>query len=155
GVAEAIYQSPSLPIDGEKGFIPMSLALNTDYVNSQWEAVTEGAQKTGRIVSRSAWRLVRDVYIAETDEEARHKALNGMLARVWRDYLIPLFKELTFLPSMKHDPAIPDEAVTPEYMADHLWLIGSPEPVATKLRKLHREVGGFGRLLVLVYDHRS
>ena len=72
------------------------------------------------------------MYIAETDEEARHKALNGMLARVWRDYLIPLFKELTFLPSMKHDPAIPDEAVTPEYMADHLWLIGSPETVATK-----------------------
>ena len=119
----------------------MSLALNTDYVNSQWEAVTEGAQ-TGRTVSRSAWRLVRDVYIAETDEEARHKALNGMLARVWRDYLIPLFKQLTFLPSMKHDPEIPDEAVTPEYMADHLWLIGSPETVASKIRKLYTEVGG-------------
>jgi alkanesulfonate monooxygenase SsuD/methylene tetrahydromethanopterin reductase-like flavin-dependent oxidoreductase (luciferase family) len=93
------------------------------------------------------------VYIAETDEEARHKALNGMLARVWRDYLIPLFKQLTFLPSMKHDPAIPDEAVTPEYMADHLWLIGSPETVASKIRKLYNEVGGFGCLLVLVYDH--
>jgi hypothetical protein len=49
-----------------------------------------------------------------------------MLARVWRDYLIPLFKQLTFLPSMKHDPEIPDEAVTPEYMADraHLWVRG-------------------------------
>jgi alkanesulfonate monooxygenase SsuD/methylene tetrahydromethanopterin reductase-like flavin-dependent oxidoreductase (luciferase family) len=153
GVAAASYKSPTLAIAGEQGFIPMSLALNTDYVNSQWEAVTEGAQKTGRTVSRSAWRLVRDVYIAETDEEARHKALNGMLARVWRDYLIPLFKELTFLPSMKHDPAIPDEAVTPEYMADHLWLIGSPETVASKIRKLYTEVGGFGCLLVLVYDH--
>jgi alkanesulfonate monooxygenase SsuD/methylene tetrahydromethanopterin reductase-like flavin-dependent oxidoreductase (luciferase family) len=32
---------------------------------------------------------------------------------------------------------LPDEAVTPEYMADHLWLIGSPETVATKLRKLY------------------
>ena len=82
GVAAASYKSPTLTIAGEQGFIPMSLALNTDYVNSQWEAVTEGAQKTGRTVSRSAWRLVRDVYIAETDEEARHKALNGMLARV-------------------------------------------------------------------------
>ena len=71
GVAAASYKSPTLTIAGEQGFIPMSLALNTDYVNSQWEAVTEGAQKTGRTVSRSAWRLVRDVYIAETDEEKR------------------------------------------------------------------------------------
>jgi alkanesulfonate monooxygenase SsuD/methylene tetrahydromethanopterin reductase-like flavin-dependent oxidoreductase (luciferase family) len=153
GVAAASYKSLTLAIAGEQGFIPMSLALNTDYVNSQWEAVTEGSQKTGRTVSRSSWRLVRDVYIAETDEEAHHKALSGMLARVWRDYLIPLFKELTFLPSMKHAPEIPDEAVTPEYMADHLWLVGSPETVASKIRKLYNEVGSFACLLVLVYDH--
>ena len=104
GVAAASYKSPTLAIAGEQGFIPMSLALNTDYVNSQWEAVTEGAQKTGRTVSRSAWRLVRDVYIAETDEEARHKALNGMLARVWRDYLIPLFQRLSLFTNLKPDP---------------------------------------------------
>src|SRR5207249_2902620 len=81
GVAAASYNPPTLRIAGEQGFIPMSLAFNTDYINSQWEAVT------------------------------------------------------------------------PEYMADHLWLIGSPETVAGKLRKLYQEVGGFGCLLVLVYDH--
>ena len=31
-------------------------------------------------------------------------------------------------------------------MADHLWLIGSPETVASKIRKLYTEVGGFGCL---------
>jgi alkanesulfonate monooxygenase SsuD/methylene tetrahydromethanopterin reductase-like flavin-dependent oxidoreductase (luciferase family) len=38
-------------------------------------------------------------------------------------------------------------------MADHLWLIGSPETAATKIQQLYNAVGGFGRLLVLVYDH--
>ncbi|CAI8058375.1 2,5-diketocamphane 1,2-monooxygenase 1 [Geodia barretti] len=38
-------------------------------------------------------------------------------------------------------------------MADHLWLIGSPETVAAKLRRLYGDVGGFGALLMLVYDH--
>ncbi|MGH7335036.1 MAG: LLM class flavin-dependent oxidoreductase, partial [Candidatus Rokuibacteriota bacterium] len=104
GVAAASYKSPTLMIAGEQGFLPMSLDLNTDYVNSQWEAVTEGAQRTGKTVSRREWRLVRDVYVAETDEAARHQAINSMTGRVWREYLIPLFKELTFLPSMKHDP---------------------------------------------------
>jgi len=153
GVAAASYKSPTLMIAGEKGYIPMSLALNTDYCRSQWEAVMEGAQKTGRTPSRSEWRLVRDVYVADTDEEARYEAINSMTGRVWRDYLLPLFKELTFLPSMKHDVEVPDDAVTPEYLADHVWLVGSPETVANKINKLYNDVGGFGGLLVLVYDH--
>ena len=43
--------------------------------------------------------------------------------------------------------------VTPEYLADNMWLIGSPETVSRKIRELYNGVGGFGALLVLVYDH--
>ena len=43
------------------------------------------------------WRLVRDVYVADTDEEARDQAVNGMIGRVWRDYLLGLFKEFDLL----------------------------------------------------------
>ncbi len=46
-----------------------------------------------------------------------------------------------------------DSAVTPEYMAEHMWLIGSPDTVEKKLRRLYRMAGGFGTLLVLIYDH--
>ena len=68
----------------------MSLALNNDYCRSHWEAIEEGAQRTGRTPSRADWRLVRDVYVADSDAEARDLALNGMLGRVWHDYLLPL-----------------------------------------------------------------
>ena len=152
GVASVSYKSPTLMIAGERGFIPMSLALNEDYCRSHWEAIAEGAQKSGLTPSRRDWRLVRDVYVADTDEAARDAAINGMLGRVWNDYLLRLFREFDLMSVFKHDPDVPDEAVTLEYLADHMWLVGSPDTVAAKLRSLYENVGGFGALLVLVYD---
>jgi alkanesulfonate monooxygenase SsuD/methylene tetrahydromethanopterin reductase-like flavin-dependent oxidoreductase (luciferase family) len=49
---------------------PMSLNLNPAYVGSHWESVEAGAAKTGRKPNRADWRLVREVFVADTDEEA-------------------------------------------------------------------------------------
>ena len=76
-----------------------------------------------------------------------------MTARVWRDYLLRIFREFDLIHVFKDDPDVADEDVTPEYMADHMWLVGSPDTVAAKIRRLYEDVGGFGGLLVLVYDH--
>ena len=153
GVASLSYKSPTLMLAGEKGFIPMSLAFNTDFCRSHWVAIEEGAQRSGRTPSRKDWRVVRDVYIADTDEQARDQAVNGMIGRVWNDYLLGLFRAFDLMTVFKHDPEVPDEAVDVEYLADHMWLIGSPETVENKLRKLYSDIGGFGALLVLTYDH--
>jgi len=40
---------------------------------------------------------------------------------------------------------MPDEAVDLDYLADHLWFVGSPETVAGRIRDLHEQTGGFGR----------
>jgi alkanesulfonate monooxygenase SsuD/methylene tetrahydromethanopterin reductase-like flavin-dependent oxidoreductase (luciferase family) len=53
----------------------------------------------------------------------------------------------------KHDPSVTDDEVTPEYMAQTSWLVGSPETVARKIQELYDKVGGFGTLLVTVYDY--
>ena len=131
----------------------MSLGLNSEYLSSHWEALEEGAQRTGRTPSRQEWRIVRDVFVASSDDEAYDAAVNGMLGRVWRDYLLPLFDAFDLLKVFKHDQQIPDSAVTPEYMAEHMWLIGSPDTVEGKLRRLYSDSGGFGTLLVLIYDY--
>ena len=130
----------------------MTLAFNPDYVRSHWDAVEEGAKKSGKTPSRKDWRICRDVYVADTDEEAKEAVLNGMTGRVWRDYLFPLFKEFDLVPIFKHDPEVPDEAVDIEYLADHIWLMGSPETVSNKIRTLYNDVGGFGNLTTLVFD---
>ena len=153
GVASVSMGSETLKIAGERGFIPMSLAFNREYVVSHWDAVEEGAKRSGLKPSRADWRITRDVYVADTDEEAYAAAVNGMLGRVWRDYLLPLFAEFDLTHVIKHESSVPDEDVTPEYMAEHVWLIGSPDTVEKKLRQLYEMCGGFGTLLTLIYDN--
>ena len=152
GVASVSMGSETLKIAGEKGFIPMSLAFNREYVISHWDAVEEGARRTGLKPSRADWRITRDVYVADTDKEAYDAAVNGMTGRVWRDYLLPLFREFNLMPIFKHDPEVPDDAVNIDYLADHMWLVGSPETVANKIRTLYNDVGGFGYILTMVFD---
>ena len=156
GVAAASPRSETLKMAGERGFIPMSLGLNSMYMAGHWEAVEEGAERGGRKPPpRNDWRIVRDVWVADTDEEARQGAINGMLGRAWREFLIPLFSFGThpIIKNMKHDESLPDEAVTVEYLIDYLWLVGSPKTVAEKIRQLYADSGGFGTLLMLTFDH--
>jgi len=153
GVASVSSGSETLKIAGERGFIPMSLGMNSEYLASHWQSVEEGAKRTGKTPSRRDWRIGRDVFVADSDEEAYEGAINGMQGRVWRDYLIPLFESSKLLHVFKHDHEVPDEAVTPEYLAQHLWLIGSPDSVEKKIRQLYQMSGGFGTLLWVIYDH--
>lgn len=156
GVAAASPGSETLKIAGERGFIPMSLGLGAAYLAGHWEAVLEGAERGRRQPpSRSEWRLVRDVWIADTDEEAIQGAKEGMLYRAWTEYLHPLFSfgPYPFTAGMKHDDSVADEDVTVDYMLEHLWLVGSPETVAQKLRDLYEISGGFGTLLAMMLDH--
>ena len=54
---------------------------------------------------------------------------------------------------MKHSEDIPNEDVDIEYLVDNLWIVGSPDTVARKLRDMYEMVGGFGTLLWLTFDH--
>jgi alkanesulfonate monooxygenase SsuD/methylene tetrahydromethanopterin reductase-like flavin-dependent oxidoreductase (luciferase family) len=153
GIAGLTQYSDTLKIAGERGFMPMSLNINANYLATHWQAVCDGAAQAGRTPHRRDWRIVREVYVAETDAEARHKAVHGMLGRAYREYLLPLFGAFGFTELFKHDPTVPDAAVTPEYLVDHGWLVGSPKTVTDKLRQMYDDIGGFGCLLVLTFDH--
>jgi alkanesulfonate monooxygenase SsuD/methylene tetrahydromethanopterin reductase-like flavin-dependent oxidoreductase (luciferase family) len=153
GIAGASPNSDTLKIAGELGFMPMSLNISPSYLATHWQAVCAGAEKAGRTPRRSDWRVVKEVYIAETDQEARDKAVNGMIGRAYREYLLPLFASFNFTAFYKHHPDVPDSDITPDYLADHCWLVGSPKTVIKKLQQTYEDAGGFGGLLVLVFDH--
>ena len=153
GVAGMSKNSDTLKIAGERGFLPLSLNLNPGYVASHWHAVEEGARRTGLHPHRSDWRMVREVFVAETDEEAHRLSVGDMMGRMMREYFLQLLRNFGFLEFLKHDPDVPDSDVTPEYCAKHNWLIGSPATVAEKLEAIYDEVGGFGSLLVFGFDY--
>jgi alkanesulfonate monooxygenase SsuD/methylene tetrahydromethanopterin reductase-like flavin-dependent oxidoreductase (luciferase family) len=153
GVAGLSKGSDTLKLAGERGFIPMSLNLNPGYVASHWESVEIGAARTGRTPNRADWRLVREVFVADTDEEAWRLSVGGMMGRMMGEYFLPLLANFGFKDYLKHAPDVADSDVTVEYCAHHNWLVGSPATVAEKIEGIYRKVGGFGSLLVFGFDY--
>ena len=162
------YQTPHPPIAiagltpgsenhklaGEKGYIPVSLSISPapSITAQHWDAVVEGAARTGRVPDRNEWRIIRDVYVAPTDAEARQLAIGGIMGRCWREFLLPIYLGLGLGKFLKRDPSMPDEAVDLEYLADNLWFVGSPQTVADRIMDLYQQTGGFGHLLIVSYD---
>jgi alkanesulfonate monooxygenase SsuD/methylene tetrahydromethanopterin reductase-like flavin-dependent oxidoreductase (luciferase family) len=152
-VAGVTPNSETLLLAGERGYIPMSINFVPPRIlATHWEAVARGAERAGRVADRATWRISRDVYVAETDAQARREALAGPLARDYRDYFLPLLGKIRGREIIKVDPAMADAEVTLEYLADHIWIVGGPDTVAAKLRRLGEEVGGFGTLLVIAHE---
>jgi len=153
GVAGLSKGSDTLKLAGEKGYIPMSLNLNPAYVKSHWESVEIGAAKSGRTPDRNQWRLVREIFVADTDEEAMRLSVGSHMGRMMREYFLPLLSQFGFFEYLKHDAGAADSDVTPEYCAKHNWIVGSPKTVVEKIEKIYDEVGGFGQLLVFGFDY--
>jgi alkanesulfonate monooxygenase SsuD/methylene tetrahydromethanopterin reductase-like flavin-dependent oxidoreductase (luciferase family) len=145
--------SPTLKFAGRRGYIPMSLAWSPDYLLTHWQAYKDGAEQAGRPTSLAEWRVGCELYIGETDAEARRRAIEGELGTSWRTYLLPMLKEWGMLGTCKHDRNVPDSDVTVEYLVDKVWIIGSPRTVIEKLGRTRDKVGAFGTLLQVVYDH--
>jgi alkanesulfonate monooxygenase SsuD/methylene tetrahydromethanopterin reductase-like flavin-dependent oxidoreductase (luciferase family) len=155
GVSGLSSPSPTLEMAGERGFIPMSLNLGTDYVKSHWDSVIRGAERTGLTPRRSQWRIAKEVFVADTDAEAYELSLNGPMGEYQREYLLDIYGKVGLLKYFKHDPEVLDSEVTPEYCAERNWIVGSPDTVAQKLESLYRTLGGFGTLLAMVFDYKS
>ncbi len=152
GIAGISYKSDTLKLAGEYGFLPLSLDMDAAVLTTHWEAVEEGAARTRRLPRRSDWRIVRDIFVGDTDTQARVDCLEGGMGRNWREYLLPLYQELKFVSFFKRDKELPDEQVTIDYLLENNWIVGSPQTVAGKLAALYREVGGFGYVLMMGAD---
>jgi alkanesulfonate monooxygenase SsuD/methylene tetrahydromethanopterin reductase-like flavin-dependent oxidoreductase (luciferase family) len=53
---------------------------------------------------------------------------------------------------LKHDPAVPDEAITDEYLVSRLLISGTVNEVVDKLLAFREQIGPFGTLLYVGHD---
>jgi alkanesulfonate monooxygenase SsuD/methylene tetrahydromethanopterin reductase-like flavin-dependent oxidoreductase (luciferase family) len=97
---------------------------------------------------------VREVFVADTDEEAWRLSTGDMMGRMMGEYFLPLLGHFGFKDYLKHAPDVPDSDVTVEYCAKRNWIVGSPTTVAEKIETIWHEVGGFGTLLVFGFDYK-
>ena len=152
GIAGLSPNSETLKFAGERGFLPLSISLNPAHTASHWDSIEQGAARSGRTPDRSQWRLVREIYIAETDDKARALVRDGAMGRCWREYLLPFYLGNGFGDHFKADPSHADSDITVDYLLENSWFVGSAATVTEKLQKLQHDTGGFGGLLVMIYD---
>jgi len=153
-VAGITASSGTLRIAGANGWIPMSINFVTkDVLRTHWASVEEGALGAGKSPDKSLWRVARDIYVADATEEARKEVKEGTLARDFTDYFFKMVPKIRGnLDIFKTDISMSDADVTPDYMLDNLWIAGSPDDVADRVRELYEYVGGFGVLLVMGHE---
>jgi alkanesulfonate monooxygenase SsuD/methylene tetrahydromethanopterin reductase-like flavin-dependent oxidoreductase (luciferase family) len=114
--------------------------------------VEEGAARSGRTPERREWRLVREVYVAATDEEARKRVREGALGRCWRDYLLPFYVGSGMGPQFLADSSHSVADLDVDYLIENSWFVGSPQTVTEKIAAWQETTGGFGCLLIMLYD---
>jgi alkanesulfonate monooxygenase SsuD/methylene tetrahydromethanopterin reductase-like flavin-dependent oxidoreductase (luciferase family) len=149
GMAGLSPRSSTLKFAGSRGFYPLSLNLSHHYLASHWEAYEEGAREAGRVADRRVWRVSRDIFVADTDEEAMRLCVDGMMGRTYREFFIPFFKKGGLDRYM-----VPEgQELTVEWLAENAWLVGSPETVAERLQEQYNAAGGWGVLNLQTWDY--
>ena len=152
-VAGVSERSETLLLAGQRGWIPMSInTVAPRVLQTHWQTIEEGARAAHRPPERSAWRIARNVHVADSTEQARREAIEGAIGRDFMTYFLPLLRTGRMYTGMKQDPSMPDEQVTADYLADNVWIVGDPDECARKLRALYTTVGGFGTLLAIAHD---
>jgi alkanesulfonate monooxygenase SsuD/methylene tetrahydromethanopterin reductase-like flavin-dependent oxidoreductase (luciferase family) len=152
-VAGLTKSSSTLRWAGERGWIPLSTNLTSEAgLASHWQVYEQGAAANGITPRRSDWRISRDIYVANTDEQARREARAGSMARALQEYFYPLVSSVGGLDVWKIDDDMPDSDITLDYLLERFWIVGSPETVARRLAAIYEHTGGYGGVLMLAYD---
>jgi alkanesulfonate monooxygenase SsuD/methylene tetrahydromethanopterin reductase-like flavin-dependent oxidoreductase (luciferase family) len=145
--------SPSIKFAASRGYLPASVYAGNNFLRSHFDDYAEVAAANGHPVGRHLHRVVRDVVVADSDAEAKRLAIKG-LGLAWETYLKPTYERFGVLKGLLHDPEFDQSKVDAEYLADHVWIVGSPETVAEKFEQWFDDLGGpFGTVLIYSHDY--
>jgi limonene 1,2-monooxygenase len=146
-LAVAAAASPSgMVLAGKYGLGVLSIsgprgdATLADY----WNIAEQTAAEHGKAVNREEWRLVMQVHLAETREQAMAE-VRQRAGVYWRDY----FEGVMGFP--KPFEAEQDEIVD-KTNERNTWCIGTPDDLIATIERLAEQSGGFGGLLVTSVD---
>jgi limonene 1,2-monooxygenase len=114
---------------------------------TQWSFAEEAAAKSGKTVDRKNWRVVMNWHLAETREEARAQAREGLL-RWHNEYSVGTLMRPGAKPFKTADEAV-DKTAFSEGAAS---VIGTPDDLVRHIRAIHDLSGGFGAVIGFAHD---
>jgi len=147
--------SPSMKFAGERNYSPISFFGGTAQMRSHWETWSAAAQAAGYATDRSRFRICRDIFIADSDAEAKRRAKDSGLGECWRQYLMPIYKKFNLLQGLIDDSgtSIAPNDIDEDFLAEHVWLCGSPATVVRKLEQMAEVAGPWGMIVINSHDN--
>jgi 2,5-diketocamphane 1,2-monooxygenase len=146
--------SSSMKFAGERDYSPISFFGGTPQMNAHWGTWAAAAESKGYKADRNRYRVCRDVFIADTDAEAKRLAIKSGLGHTWREYLFEIYKKFKLFDGIIADSGRNIQAadIDEDFLAEHVWLCGSPATVIEKIERLVHQTGGWGQLVVNMHD---
>lgn len=95
--------SSSLKWAGERNYSPISFFGGFEVMKSHWDTWATAAASKGFETERSRFRVTRDVLIADTDAEAKRRAIASGLGECWKHYLYPIYKKFNLFEGIIKD----------------------------------------------------
>ncbi len=150
--AVASQISPSgMTLAGKHGIGVISIgSLSEEGLNAlptQWSFAEAAAAQHGQTVDRTHWRVLLSWHIAETRDQARAEARDGLL-RHHNEYITGTLQRPGARPFTTPDEAVDKTAFAPGATAT----IGTPDDLVERITSLLDISGGFGTVVGFVHD---
>jgi len=150
--AVASQISPSgMTLAGKHGIGIISIgSLSEEGLNAlptQWGFAEAAAAEHGQTVDRKNWRVLMSWHIAETREQARAEAREGLL-RHHNEYITATLQRPGARPYKTADEAVDKTAFVPGAVAT----IGTPDDLVERIKSVLEISGGFGTVVGFVHD---
>ena len=153
-VTAVVPHSRGLVEAAKRGWQPISANfLQPVWAATHWPKHAQGCALGGHVADRNNWRVCKSVLVADDDATAQRYAKdpNGPYGFYYWN-LLTKRKGHGNVDIFKHDLAMPDSAVTVEYLLDTLVICGSVGSVVDQLLAFRETVGDFGTLLYAGHD---
>jgi len=111
---------------------------------SKWSICEQVAAEHGQTVDRSTWRLVIQIHIAETREQAIRDCRFGL--HHWIDY----YQQVAQLPIIPE--GVTGDDLVETYANMDVAVIGTPDDAIATIEKLQNQTGGFGCFMLLAHE---
>jgi alkanesulfonate monooxygenase SsuD/methylene tetrahydromethanopterin reductase-like flavin-dependent oxidoreductase (luciferase family) len=137
-----------------RGWTPISANFVHPWVvKTHWPKYVEGCARAGREAKGDDWRVAKSIFVADDDATVRRMTRDpgNPFAYYFRN-LLRKGQALRGTTLFKHEPSVPDAAVTDEYLTSQLLISGTANEVADRLHAFREFVGPFGRLLYVGHD---
>lgn len=146
--------SKSMEFAGARNYSPISFFGGTPQMIAHWETWSSSMTAAGFVPDRKRYRVCRDVFIADTDAEAKRLFLKSGMAQTWHKYLKEIYVKFRLFDGIIHDSGknLDPNDIDDDFLAEHVVLCGSPETVIEKLEKLADACGGWGQIVANQHD---